>query len=189
MKISVNDIKPGHVLLHQDALWLVVKTSHVKPGKGGAFLQTELKNVEDGRKLNERFRAADRVERVRLEQRAHQFLYRDGGQLVFMDTESFDQRELTPDIVGERALFLQEGMQVTVESHEERIIGVRLPAQIDVRIAEADAVVKGQTQSSSYKPAALENGVKIMVPPFVCAGETVTIDTDTLEYIRRAETG
>ena len=187
MKINGNEIKPGNVLQHQDTLWAVVKAEHVKPGKGGAFAQVEMKNLIDGRKLNERFRSADKVERVRLEQKDFQYLYPQEDMLVFMDTETYEQIELQSDFVGERAAFLQDGMMVTLELHEERPIGITLPQYVTLEITEADAVVKGQTQSSSYKPAILENGVRVMVPPFITAGERIVVDTELVEYVRRAD--
>ncbi len=187
MKLNGNEIKPGHVLMHQDTLWAAVKVQHVKPGKGGAFAQVEMKNLLDGRKLNERFRATESVERVRLEQKDFQFLYEEGEMLVFMDNETYEQLELQKEFVGERAAFLQDGMTVTVELHEEKPIGISLPTHVILEIVEADAVVKGQTQSSSYKPAVLENGVRCMVPPFITSGEKIVVDTDTVEYVRRAE--
>lgn len=187
MKINGNEIRPGNVLEHQDSLWAAVKVQHVKPGKGGAFAQVELKNLLDGRKLNERFRSADTVERVRLEQKDFQYLYEQGDDLVFMDTDTYEQLELAKDFVGERAAFLQDGMTVTVELYEEKPIGITLPQHVTLEISEADAVVKGQTQSSSYKPAVLENGVKVMVPPFIGAGERIVVDTESIEYVRRAD--
>ncbi|MTI16583.1 elongation factor P [Rhodobacteraceae bacterium RKSG542] len=187
MKLNGNEIKPGNVLKHQDTLWAVVKVQHVKPGKGGAFAQVEMKNLMDGRKLNERFRATESVERVRLEQKDFQFLYEEGEMLVFMDTETYEQLELLKDFVGERAAFLQDGMMVTVELHEEKPIGISLPQHVTLEIREADAVVKGQTQSSSYKPAILENGVRCLVPPFISSGERIIVDTETVEYVKRAD--
>ncbi|WP_417667673.1 elongation factor P [Roseibium sp.] len=187
MKINGNEIKPGNVLQHQDTLWAVVKVDHVKPGKGGAFAQVEMKNLLDGRKLNERFRSEDKVERVRLEQKDFQYLYAQDDMLIFMDTETYEQLELQSEFVGDRAAFLQDGMMVTVELHEERPIGITLPQHVTLEISEADAVVKGQTQSSSYKPAIMENGVRVMVPPFITAGERIIVDTGTLEYVRRAD--
>ena len=187
MKINGNEIRPGNVLEHQDTLWAAVKVQHVKPGKGGAFAQVELKNLLDGRKLNERFRSADTVERVRLEQKDFQFLYKSDDKLVFMDNDTYEQLELAEDFVGERSAFLQDGMTVTVELYEEKPIGITLPQHVTLEITEADAVVKGQTQSSSYKPAVLENGVKVMVPPFIEAGEKIIVDTEEIAYVRRAD--
>ncbi|MGA0533426.1 elongation factor P [Hansschlegelia sp. KR7-227] len=187
MKINGNQITPGMVVQHQDGLWVAVKTNAVKPGKGGAFNQVELKNLIDGRKLNERFRADETVERVRLEQKDFQFLYAEGDSLVFMDTDTYDQITLASDFVGERAAFLQDGMKVTVEMHEETPIGVKLPDQVTLEIVEADPVVKGQTAASSYKPAKLENGLRVMVPPFIASGERIVVDTNEVTYLRRAD--
>lgn len=187
MKINGNEIRPGNVIQHNGGLWAAVKTNAVKPGKGGAFNQVELKNLIDGTKLNERFRANETVERVRLEQKDFQYLYAQDDMLVFMDTESYEQLELQSEFVGDRSAFLQDGMMVTVELFEEKAIGVRLPDQVTLEIAEADPVVKGQTAASSYKPAVLENGVRILVPPFISSGEKVIVDTNELTYVRRSE--
>ena len=187
MKINGNEIRPGNVVEHNGGLWVAVKCNAVKPGKGGAFNQVEMKNLIDGTKLNERFRASETVERVRLEQKDFQFLYEQGDALVFMDTETYEQLELQKDFVGDRAAFLQDGMMVTVEMHEEKPIGVSLPDQVVLEIVEADPVVKGQTAASSYKPAVMENGVRVMVPPFISAGEKILVDTNEITYIRRAD--
>jgi elongation factor P len=187
MKINGNEIRPGNVIQHKGALWVAVKTQAVKPGKGPAYAQVELKNAIDGTKLNERFRSSETVERVRLEQKDYQFLYADGDMLTFMDMATYEQIELPRDFLEERAAFLQDGMKVNVESHEGRPIGVSLPDQVTLKVVEADPVVKGQTAASSYKPAKLENGVRIMVPPFVETGERVVVDTNELTYVRRAE--
>ncbi len=187
MKINGNEIRPGNVIEHNGGLWVAVKTNAVKPGKGGAYNQVELKNLIDGTKLNERFRAAETVEKVRLEQKDFTYLYEQGEALVFMDSETYEQLELQKDFVGDRAAFLQDGMTVTVELYEEKPIGISLPQQVTLKITEADPVVKGQTATSSYKPAVLENGVRVMVPPFISAGERVVVDTDELTYLRRAD--
>lgn len=187
MKINGNEIRPGNVIEHNGSLWVAVKCNAVKPGKGGAFNQVELKNLLDGTKLNERFRAAETVEKVRLEQKDYTFLYEQGDALVFMDSETFEQLELQKDFVGERAAFLQDGMKVTVELYEEKPIGIDLPDQVTLTITDADPVVKGQTAASSYKPAVLENGIRILVPPFISAGEKVVVDTNELIYLRRAD--
>jgi elongation factor P len=187
MKINGNEIRPGNVIEHQGSIWVAVKTQHVKPGKGGAFAQVELKNLINGTKLNERFRSADTVERVRLEQKDFQYLYAEGDSLVFMDLENYEQLQLDTDFVGERAAFLQDGMTVTVELYEERPIGIALPDQVTLAVAEADPVVKGQTAASSYKPALLENGVRVLVPPFIEAGERIVVDTNEVTYLRRAD--
>jgi elongation factor P len=187
MKINGNEIRPGNVIQHKGALWVAVKAQAVKPGKGPAYAQVELKNAIDGTKLNERFRASETVERVRLEQKDYQFLFADGDMLTFMDTDTYDQIQFPRDFLEERADFLQDGMTVSVESHEGRPIGVSLPDQVTLKVVEADPVVRGQTAASSYKPAKLENGVRIMVPPFVEAGEKVVVDTNELTYVRRAD--
>jgi elongation factor P len=187
MKINGNEIRPGNVIEHKGALWIAVKTQAVKPGKGPAYAQVELKNAIDGTKLNERFRASETVERVRLEQKDYQFLYAEGDMLTFMDLDTYDQLQIPKELIGERAAFLRDGMTVTVESHEGRPIGVALPDQVTLEVVEAEPVVKGQTAASSYKPAKLENGVRILVPPFVGAGERVVVDTNELTYVRRAE--
>jgi elongation factor P len=146
-----------------------------------------MKNLIDGTKLNERFRASETVERIRLEQKDFQFLYEQGDALVFMDLESYEQLELQKEFVGDRRAFLQDGMMVTVELYDERPIGIALPDHVTLAIAEADPVVKGQTAASSYKPAILENGVRILVPPFISSGERVVVDTNELTYLRRAD--
>ena len=187
MKINGNEIRPGNVIEHKGGLWAAVKIQHVKPGKGGAFAQVELKNLIDGTKLNERFRSSETVERVRLEQKDHQFLYADGDMLVFMDLDSYEQIQLPNEFVGDRAAFLQDGMQVTLESYEGKPIGISLPDQVTLEVVEAEPVVKGQTAASSYKPAVMDNGVRVMVPPFVGTGEKIVVDTNEITYVRRAE--
>jgi elongation factor P len=187
MKINGNEIRPGNVIEHKGALWIAVKTQAVKPGKGPAYAQVELKNAIDGTKLNERFRSSETVERVRLEQKDYQYLYPEGDMLTFMDVDTYDRIQIPKELLGERAAFLQDGMTVTVESHEGRSIGVALPDQVTLEVVEAEPVVKGQTAASSYKPAKLENGVRILVPPFVGVGERVVVDTNELTYVRRAE--
>jgi len=187
MKINGNQIKPGNVLEHNGTLWVVVKTDHVKPGKGGAFAQVEMKNLINGSKLNERFRATESVEKVRLEQKDFQFLYEQGDELVFMDNETYEQLSLQKDWVGERSAFLQDGITVTVEMHEEKPIGINLPDQVTLEVVETEPVVKGQTVSSSYKPSQLENGVRCMVPPFISVGEKIIVDTNEITYLKRAD--
>ncbi|MFP3942891.1 MAG: elongation factor P [Alphaproteobacteria bacterium] len=187
MKINGNEIRPGNVIQHNGGLWVAVKAQAVKPGKGGAFNQVELKNLIDGTKLNERFRASQTVERVRLEQKKHQFLYENGDMLTFMDLDSYEQIELHKEFVGDRAAFLKDGMEVTVEFHEDRPLGISLPDQVALEIAETEPTVKGQTAASSYKPAVLENGLRIMVPPFIDTGERVVVDTNEVTYLRRAD--
>ncbi|MGF1456299.1 MAG: elongation factor P [Alphaproteobacteria bacterium] len=187
MKINGNEIRPGNVVQHKGGLWVAVKTMSVKPGKGGAFNQVELKNLIDGTKLNERFRSSETVERVRLEQKDHQFLFENSDMLTFMDMESYEQIELQKDFVGDRAAFLQEGMKVTLEFHEERPLGINLPDQVTLEITMTEPTVKGQTATASYKPAELENGLRVMVPPFIETGEKIVVDTNEVTYIRRAD--
>lgn len=187
MKINGNEIRPGNVIQHQDGLWIAVKTGAVKPGKGPAYAQVELKNLIDGRKLNERFRASETVERVRLEQKDHTYLYAEGDLLVFMDSESYEQVSIPKDLIGERVAFLQDGMAVVVESHEGRAIGVQMPEQVTLEVVETEPTVKGQTASSSYKPAIADNGLRIMIPPYMTTGEKIVVNTETLEYVKRAD--
>ena len=185
-KINGNEIKPGNVLDHDGGLWAAVKVDHVKPGKGGAFAQVELKNLRTGTKLNERFRSADKVEKVRLEQKDQQFLYENDGMLVFMDTETFEQIELPADLLGERRPFLQDGMQIVVEFYDEEALNASLPGKVVCKIVETEPVVKGQTAANSFKPAILDNGVKVMVPPFISQDESIVVNTETMEYSERA---
>ncbi|WP_026608217.1 elongation factor P [Methylocapsa acidiphila] len=186
-KINGNQIAPGAVIEHDGGLWVAVKTNAVKPGKGGAFNQVELKNLIDGRKLNERFRADATVEAIDLELKDFSFLYAQGESLVFMDLESYEQIEIATDFVGERAAFLQDGMKVTLQMHEARPISIKLPTHVTLEIVEADPVVRAQTATSSYKPAKLENGLRVMVPVFIEAGERIIVDTNDVSYIRRAD--
>jgi len=187
MKISGNAIRPGNVIEHKGRLWRAVRIQHTQPGKGGAYLQVELKDLRDGTKLNERFRSSEDVERVRLDQRDYQYLYRDADMLTFMDNVTYEQISVPEDLVGEPAAFLQEGMTVTIESYEESPIAVMLPDTVTMRIVEADPVVKGQTASSSYKPAVLENGVRVMVPPHIESGTRVVVNTADGSYVERAK--
>ncbi len=185
-KINGNEIRPGFVLEHNGGLWAAVKVDHVKPGKGGAFAQVEMKNLRNGSKLNERFRSADKVERVRLEQKDMQFLYEDSGQLIFMDTETYDQVQLDAEILGERRPFLQDGMTIVVEFHEAEALSASLPQKVTCKIVETEPVVKGQTAANSFKPAVLDNGIRVLVPPFVGQDEDIIVNTETMEYAERA---
>jgi len=186
-KINGNEIRTGDVIMHQDKLWVAVKTDHVKPGKGGAYAQVELKAIIEGTKLNERFRSAEAVERVELEMRDFTFLYEQGDTLFFMDQESYEQIELARDFVGDRAAFLQEGMKVTLQMYEDRALGIRMPQNVVLEIIEADPVVRGQTAANQFKPAKLQNGLKVMVPPFIAVGERIVVDTAEVTYLRRAD--
>ncbi len=187
MKINGNAIRPGNVLEHKGGLWRAVQIQHTQPGKGGAYLQVELRNLRDGSKLNERFRASASVERARLDQKRHQYLYADGERFTFMDNESFEQIELDVGLIGERAAYLQEGMNIVIESFEDAPLGVELPDQVTLEVAETEPVVKGQTATSSYKPALLENGIRSSVPPFVGVGDRIVVSTEDGSYMRRAE--
>ncbi|WP_140983978.1 elongation factor P [Asticcacaulis tiandongensis] len=187
-KINANTIKPGMVLEYQNGLWTVVKTEHVKPGKGGAFAQVEMKNLVTGTKLNERFRSDDSVDRVTLEQRDHSFLYEDGDMLVFMDQENYEQISLSKEWVGEdQVRFLHDGMVVIIESHDEKPIGMSLPDTVVLEVVETEPTIKGQTASSSYKPAKASNGMRVMIPPFMGVGERIIVSTETGEYMKRAD--
>jgi elongation factor P len=185
-KINGNEIRPGFVLEHDGGLWAAVKVNHVKPGKGGAFAQVELKNLRDGRKLNERFRSEDKVERVTLENKDQQFLYETDGMLVFMDNETYEQIELPADLLGDRRPFLQDGMMATVEYYGEEALSMRLPQKVTCRIVETEPVQKGQTAANSFKPAILDNGVRIMIPPFIGVDEDIIVHTELMEYSERA---
>lgn len=187
MKISGVDIRPGNILEYEKGIWRVAKTQHTQPGKGGAFMQVEMKNLIDGRKTNVRFRSADTVEKVRLDTKEYQYLYTDGDKLVFMDNETYEQILLDSDMLGDEVAFLQDGMEVTLELYDERPISVQLPDTIEATIVEADAVVKGQTASSSYKPAILDNGVRVMVPPHIASGTRIVVDVYAKEYVRKAD--
>jgi elongation factor P len=187
MKINGNAIRPGNVIEHKGRLWRAVKIQHTQPGKGGAYLQVELKDIRGGTKLNERFRASEDVDRVRLDQKEYQYLYADGDLLTFMDQETYEQVTLDCDLVGEPAQFLQDGMVVMIESYEGDPISVLLPDSVVMEVVEADPVVKGQTASSSYKPGTLENGVRIMVPPHIEAGTRVVVNTADGSYMERAK--
>jgi len=187
MKINGNSIRPGNIIEHQGRLWRAVKTQHTQPGKGGAYLQVELKDIRDGTKLNERFRSSETVERVRLDEHPYQFLFASGDDYTFMDQNTFEQITLNADLIGDPAVFLQEGMIVTLESYEGSPISVELPETVIMAIVEADAVVKGQTASSSYKPAKLENGVRVMVPPHIESGTRIVVNTADSTYVERAK--
>jgi elongation factor P len=186
MKISGVDIRPGNILEYERGIWKVAKIQHTQPGKGGAYMQVEMKNLQDGRKTNVRFRSADTVERVRLDTKEFQYLYHDGDMLVFMDNDTYEQISLPDDLLGDAAAFLQDGMEVTLELWDEKPISVQLPDQVEATIVEADAVVKGQTASSSYKPALLDNGVRVMVPPHIESGTRIVVDVYERTYVGKA---
>ncbi|MEM7072475.1 MAG: elongation factor P [Pseudomonadota bacterium] len=188
MKVDGNSLRPGNVIEVQDRLWRVVKTQHVKPGKGGAFLQVELKDIRHGTKFNTRFRSAETVERVRLEQREYLYLYQDGSGHAFMDQESFDQHLLGEDLISaDQAVFLQENMVVMLELYEGTVIGMSLPETVILTVNEADAVVKGQTAAASYKPAIMDNGLRVMVPPYIEPGVKIVVNTADASFVERVK--
>ena len=187
MKIQGNEIKPGMVIELEKDYWTVLKTKHVKPGKGGAFNQVELKSVKRGTKLNERFRSSDTVERAILDERKFSFLYEDESSCHFMDQTNFEQIQISKSLLGEKSKLLKENMEVNVQLHEGKPLSVDLPSSVELKIETTDAAIKGQTASSSYKPATLENGIKIMVPPFINADDKIILDTRTLEYVKKVK--
>jgi elongation factor P len=186
-KITGNEISPGTLINYDGGLWIAVKTQKVKPGKGGAYNQVELKNVTSGTKLNQRFRSDEAVDEAVLDKKDFQFLYASGDMLTFMDMETYDQIELATDFVGEQAQFLQDGMKTLVQLYDGKPIGIKLPVQVTLTVTEADPVLKGGTAAPSYKSAVLENGMKIQVPPFISAGERIIVATEDGSYVRRAE--
>ena len=185
MKISGNEIKPGMLLEHKDDLWEVLKTQHVKPGKGGAFNQVEMKSINKGTKLNERFRSSDTIEKASLEEINFNFLYEDENDYHFINQESFEQVNLKKEIIGEKGKFLKEELGVKINYYEEKAISIELPNPVNCIIKSTDVALKGQTVSSSYKPAILDNGIKIQVPPFIESGDQILVDTRTIEYIKK----
>ncbi len=185
MKITAIEIKPGMIIEHKNDYWNVLKTQHVKPGKGGAFNQVELKSVIKGTKLNERFRSSETVEKAELIEKKFNFLYLDGENCHFMNNENFEQIEIPKSIAGEKYKLLKENLEVTISFMEERAISIELPNNIECVIESTDAAIKNQTASSSYKPALLDCGIKIDVPPFIESGEKIILDTRTLEYVKR----
>ncbi len=187
MKIDGNNIRPGNVIEHQGGLWVAVKTQHTQPGKGGAYLQVELKNLRDGRKLNERFRSSAKVEQVRLEQKNHSYLFENAGMYTFMDLETYEQVELNSDLVGEQAAFLQDGMEVVIESYDDSPLSVTLPQNVTLEVVETEPVVKGQTATSSNKPAIMDNDSRVMVPPFVGVGDRIVVNVAESTYVERAK--
>ena len=187
-KITGNEISPGTLINYDGGLWIAVKTVKVKPGKGGAYNQVELKNVTTGTKLNQRFRSDEAVDEAYLDKKDFQFLFASGDMLTFMDMESYEQIELALDFVGEdQAQFLQDGMKTLVQLYDGKPIGIKLPVQVTLTVAEADPVMKGGTAAPSYKSATLANGMKIQVPPFVNAGTKVVVSTEDGSYVRRAD--
>jgi elongation factor P len=186
-KIAGNEIRPGLLIVYEGGLWLVVKNQAVKPGKGGAYNQVELKNVVTGTKLNERFRADETVEETYLEKKDYQFLYASGDVLTFMDMETYEQIELPAEFVGVQAQFLQDGMKVVLQLHEGKPISIALPVHVVLTVTEADPVMRGQTAAPGYKSAVLENGLRVLVPPFIEPGTRIVVATADGTYVRRAD--
>ena len=188
MRVNGNTIKPGNIIEHKNSLWIAVKTNHVKPGKGGAFAQIELRNLKDGTKLNERFRASENVEKVIVEEVPHVFLYKENKNFIFMNNHTFEQISITQEMIGEEAAFLQDGMSVIINIYNETPVAVNMPDSCVEEVVEADAVIKGQTVSSSYKPAILSNGVKVMVPGHIEVGTRIVVRPSDSSYIEKAKT-
>ena len=186
-KIAGNEIRPGSMIEHQGQLWVAVKTQAVKPGKGGAYAQVELKDIVNGTKLNERFRSSETVEEIYLDKKDFTFLFATDDMLTFMDVETYDQIELQKDFVGDQAQFLADGMKVMLQLYEGKPISIKLPARVTLEVVEADTVMRGGTAAPSYKGAKLENGLQIQVPPFINAGTKVIVSTEDGSYVRRAE--
>ena len=186
-KITGNEISPGTLINYEGGLWIAVKTQKVKPGKGGAYNQVELKNITSGTKLNQRFRSDEAMDEAVLDKKDFQFLYATGDMLTFMDMETYDQIELATDFVGDQAQFLQDGMKTLVQMYEDKPIGIKLPVQVVLTVTEADPVLKGGTAAPSYKNAVLENGMRILVPPFIATGERIIVATEDGSYVRRAD--
>jgi elongation factor P len=187
MKVDANTVRKGHVLDHNNKLWVVIKSEIIIPGKGNAIVQIEMKDVRTGIKTNERFRTQETVERVQLMDHEMQFLFSSGDDYTFMDQESFEQYLVPKDVIGDSVIFLQESMVCNVQTYEGTPLNVTLPPTVTLQIVEADPVVKGQTASSSYKPAKLENGARVMVPPFIESGTKIVVNTTDGSYIERAK--
>ena len=185
MKINAGEIRVGMLLEYKNDLWQVLKTQHVKPGKGGAFAQVEMKSVGKNTKLNERFRSSETVEKASLEEIDFNYLYSDENNYFFMDPKTFEQIEIKKNIIGEKGKFLTENLKVSVSFYNDQAISIELPNQINCKIATTDAALKGQTISSSYKPAILDNGIKIQVPPFIESNDEIILDTRTIEYVKK----
>ena len=185
MKINAGEIRVGMLLEYKNDLWQVLKTQHVKPGKGGAFAQVEMKSFGKNTKLNERFRSNETVEKASLEEIVFNYLYKDDNNFYFMNPKTFDQIEIKKEIIGTKGNFLTENLEVSVNYYNENPISVELPNQVKCKINSTDAALKGQTVSSSYKPAILDNGIKIQVPPFIEAGDEILLDTRNFEYIKK----
>ncbi len=187
MKINANSIRGGMVIEHEGKQWSVIKHAIVQPGKGGAFIQVEMRDIASGTKSQARWRTADSVERLEVRENDCQYLYKDGDMFTFMDKGTFDQFNISADLLGERAAFLTDNMDVTVDFIEGKPVGVNLPKSVVLMVTEADPVVKGQTAASSYKPGLLENGLKVLIPPFIEAGTKIVVNTEDCSYVERAK--
>lgn len=188
MRISANEIKIGHILDYKDALWVVVKNpEHTKPGKGGAYVQVEMKNLRVGTKLNQRFSSTDSVEKAFLDRQKMQYLYSEDNHLVFMDPDTFEQILIDKSLMGDKLPLLVDGMELEVESYQESPLNIKLPANLVVEVDQTDPVIKGSTVTSSYKPAMLTNGLKVMVPPYLVSGEKIVIKSEDLTFVERAK--
>jgi len=185
MKINATEIRVGMILEYKNDLWEVLKTQHVKPGKGGAFAQIEMKSLNKNTKLNERFRSSETVEKATLEETKFNFLYEDDTNYYFMNPKTFDQINIKKNIVGEKGRMLVENLEVSINFYNENPLSVNLPNQITSKVQTTDASLKGQTVSSSYKPATLDNGINIQVPPFIESGDEIIVDTRTIEYVKK----
>ena len=185
MKINATEIRVGMIIEHKGDLWEVMKTNHVKPGKGGAFAQVEMKSLNKNTKLNERFRSSETIEKASLDEIKFNFLYMDENDFYFMNPETFEQININKSILGDKGKLLSENLEVIINFHNEKPLNVILPNQITCKIDTTDAALKGQTVSSSYKPATLNNGLNIQVPPFIENGDTVVIDTRTMDYVKK----
>ena len=185
MKINATEIRVGMILEYKNDLWEVLKTQHVKPGKGGAFAQIEMKNLIKNTKLNERFRSSETVEKATLEEIKFNFLYKDDTDYYFMNPKTFDQINIKKNVVGQKGKMLTENLEVSINFYNENPLSVDLPNQIASKVETTDATLKGQTVSSSYKPAILDNGINIQVPPFIESGDEIIVDTRTIEYVKK----
>lgn len=185
MKILGVEVKPGNIIEHKNDLWKCLKSQAVKPGKGGAYNQVELKSITKGTKLNERFRSSETIEKATLDEKTFQFLYSSNDEFFFMDSENFEQISINRTLVEDSEKFLKENLEVTIESYQDKPLSVILPRSVEYEVLETDSVVKGQTASGSYKPATIQNGVKILVPPFVSQGDKILVDTITQEYLKK----
>ena len=185
MKINVNELRVGMLIEYKNDLWEVLKTQHVKPGKGGAFNQVEMKSINKSTKINERFRTGETIEKANVDEVELNYLYEDGEKFFFINQKNFEQIEINKNIIGDKGKFLKENLKIKIKFYDDKAIGLELPNQLNFKIKSTDAALKGQTVSSSYKPAVLENDIKIQVPPFIESGDEIVIDTRTIEYVKK----